>query len=138
MQVQPYLSFEGRAEEAIEFYKKAVGAKVTMMMRNKESPEQHPGMPPNSGDKIMHSAMTIGDSVVMATDGAMSGKPNFAGISLSLNVDSDAEAKKLFNNLADGGKVTLPLSKTFFASSFGMVADKFGVHWMVMAGPSNP
>ena len=138
MQVQPYLSFEGRAEEAIEFYKKAVGAKVTMMMRNKESPEQHPGMPPNSGDKIMHSSMTIGDSVVMATDGAMSGKPNFAGISLSLNVDSDAEAKKLFNNLADGGKVTLPLSKTFFASSFGMVADKFGVHWMVMAGPTNP
>ena len=140
MQVQPYLSFEGRAEEAIEFYKKAVGAKVTMMMRNKESPEAPPpGMlPPNSGDKIMHSALTIGDSVVMATDGAVSGKPNFAGISLSLNVDSDAEAKKMFNNLADGGKVTLPLNKTFFASSFGMVADKFGVHWMVMAGPTNP
>jgi PhnB protein len=140
MFVQPYLSFEGRAEEAIEFYKKAVGAKVTMMMRNKESPEAPPpGMlPPNSGDKIMHSALTIGDSVVMATDGAVSGKPNFAGISLSLNVDSDAEAKKMFNNLADGGKVTLPLNKTFFASSFGMVADKFGVHWMIMAGPTNP
>ena len=138
MLVQPYLSFEGRAEEAIEFYKKAVGAKLTMMMRNKESPEQHPGMPPNSGDKIMHSSMTIGDSVVMATDGMMSGKPNFAGISLSLTAKDDAEAKKLFNNLADGGKVTLPLNKTFFASSFGMVADKFGVHWMVMAGPANP
>jgi PhnB protein len=140
MQVQPYLSFEGRAEEAIEFYKKAVGAKVTMMMRNKESPEAAPPgvLPPNSGDKIMHSALTIGDSVVMATDGSVSGKPNFAGISLSLNVDSDSEAKKMFNNLADGGSVTLPLSETFFASSFGMVADKFGVHWMVIAGPTNP
>ena len=138
MQVQPYLSFEGRAEEAIEFYKKAVGAKVTMMMRNKESPEQHPGMPPNSGDKIMHSSMTIGDSVVMATDGMMSGKPNFAGISLSLTAKDDAEAKKLFNNLANGGEVSMPLNKTFFASSFGMLKDKFGVHWMVMAGPTNP
>jgi PhnB protein len=138
MFVQPYLSFEGRAEEAIEFYKKAVGAKVTMMMRNKESPEQAPGMPPNSGDKIMHCAMTIGDSVVMATDGSMSGNPKFGGISLTINADSDAEAKKLFNNLADGGQVTLPLNKTFFASSFGMVADKFGVHWMIMAGPTNP
>lgn len=140
MQVQPYLSFEGRAEEAIEFYKKAVGAKVTMLMRNKESPEAPPpGMlPPNSGDKIMHSSMTIGDSVVMATDGRVSGKPKFDGISLSLTARDDAEAKKLFNNLAKGGQVSLPLSKTFFASSFGMVADKFGVHWMVMAGPTNP
>jgi len=138
MQVQPYLSFEGRAEEAIEFYKKAVGAKVTMLMRNKESPEQPPGMPPNSGDKIMHCAMTIGDSVVMATDGMMSGNPKFGGISLTINADSDAEAKKLFNNLAEGGQVSMPLNKTFFASSFGMVADKFGVHWMVIAGPTNP
>jgi PhnB protein len=138
MLVQPYLSFEGRAEEAIEFYKKAVGAKVTMMMRNKESPEQPPGMPPNSGDKIMHCTMTIGDSVVMATDGMMSGNPKFGGISLTINADSDAEAKKLFNNLAAGGQVTMPLNKTFFASSFGMLADKFGVHWMVIAGSTTP
>lgn len=136
MQVQPYLNFEGRAEEAVEFYKKAIGAKVTMVMRNKESPhEPPPGMlPPNSGDKIMHSAMTIGDSVVMATDGRVSGKPKFDGISLSLTAKDDAEAKKLFNNLAEGGQVTMPLNKTFFASSFGMLNDKFGVSWMVIAG----
>ena len=140
MLVQPYLSFEGRAEEAIEFYKKAVGAKVTMMMRNKESPEAPPpGMlPPNSGEKIMHSSMTIGDSVVMATDGMVSGKPKFDGISLSLTAKDDAEAKKAFNNLAEGGEVTMPLNKTFFASSFGMLKDKFGVHWMVMAGSTTP
>lgn len=136
MQVQPYLNFEGRAEEAIEFYKKAVGAKVTMMMRNKESPEAPPpGMlPPNSGEKIMHSALTIGDSVVMATDGMVSGKAKFDGVSLTINADSDSEATKYFNNLAEGGEVTMPLNKTFFASSFGMLKDKFGVHWMVIAG----
>jgi PhnB protein len=140
MQVQPYLSFEGRAEEAIEFYKKAVGAKVTMLMRNSESPDKPPpGMiPPGSEQKIMHCAMTIGDSVVMATDGMVSGKPKFDGISLSLTAKDDAEAKKLFTNLADGGKVTLPLNKTFFASSFGMLNDKFGVNWMVIAGMTNP
>lgn len=136
MQVQPYLSFEGRAEEAIEFYKKAVGAKVTMLMRNKESPDKPPpGMlPPGSEQKIMHSALTIGESVVMMTDGRVSGKPKFDGISLSLTAKDNAEAKKLFNNLAEGGQVTMPLNKTFFASSFGMVNDKFGVSWMVIAG----
>ena len=133
MQVQPYLSFEGRAEEAIEFYKKAVGAKVTMLMRNSEMPEAPPpGMiTPGTEQKILHSAMTIGDTVVMATDGYCSGKPKFEGISLSLSVKDDAEAKRLFESLADGGEVTLPLSKAFFASSFGMVKDRFGVPWMV-------
>ena len=136
MQVQPYLSFEGRAEEAIEFYKKAVGAKVDFLMRNKESPEPPPPgmMPPNSGDKIMHSALTIGDSVVMVTDGMISGKPSFNGISLTITADSDADAKKYFGNLSQGGEATMPLNKTFFASSFGMLKDKFGVHWMVIAG----
>jgi PhnB protein len=136
MNIQPYLNFEGRAEEAIEFYKKAVGAKVDFMMRNKESPEAPPpGMlPPNSGEKIMHSALKIGDSIVMATDGMVSGKPKFDGVSLTINADSDSDAKKYFDNLAQGGEVTMPLNKTFFASSFGMLKDKFGVHWMVLAG----
>jgi PhnB protein len=82
----------------------------------------------------MHSALTIGDSVVMATDGMVSGKAKFDGVSLTINADSDSEAKKYFNNLAEGGEVTMPLNKTFFASSFGMLKDKFGVHWMVIAG----
>ena len=139
MQVQPYLSFEGRAEEAIEFYKRAIGAKVTMLMRFSETPDQPPPgtMPPGSEQKVMHSAMTIGDSVVMATDGYCTGKSNFEGISLSLTAKDDAEAKRLFDNLADGGEVKMPLDKTFFASSFGMVKDRFGVSWMVIAAPTS-
>jgi PhnB protein len=137
MQVQPYLSFEGRAEEAIEFYKSALGAQVTMLMRFSEAPDKPPPgmMPPGSEQKVMHSSMTIGDSLVMATDGYCSGKPNFEGISLSLSAKDDSEAKRLFEKLADGGAVTMPLGKTFFASSFGMVKDRFGVSWMVVAGP---
>ena len=105
-------------------------------MRMSESPEKPPPgtMPPGSDQKIMHSTLTIGDSIVMATDGRVSGKPKFDGISLSLTAKDDAEAKKLFNNLAEGGQVTLPINKTFFASSFGMLNDKFGVSWMVIAG----
>ena len=138
MLVQPYLSFEGRAEEAIEFYKKVVGAKVTTLMRFNETPEQPPPgmMPVGSERMIMHSSMTIGDSVVMATDGYCSGKSKFDGISLALTAKDDAEAKRFFDNLAEGGEVTMPLNKTFFASSFGMLKDRFGVPWMVVTqGP---
>ena len=130
MQIQPYLSFDGRCEEAIEFYRRALGAKVEMLMRFKEAPEQ--GMsPPEAGDKVMHSALRIGDSMVLASDGRCTGKPNFQGISLSLTAANEAEAGRLFNALADGGQVQMPLAKTFFSPSFGMVADRFGVAWMV-------
>ena len=132
--IQPYLDFDGRAEEAIEFYKKTLGAKVEMLMRNKESPEQPPpGMlPPNSGDKVMHSSLRIGDSVVMITDGFAKGKTQFAGFSLTFNAADEAEAKKTFNALAAGGQVKMALGKTFFSPAFGMVSDKFGMGWMVM------
>jgi PhnB protein len=133
MLVQPYLSFEGRCEEAIEFYKKAVGAEVQMMMRFKESPDQSM-ITPDSADKVMHVSMRIGDSTIMASDGRCSGQPGFNGISLSLTTADDAEAERRFAALEDGGQVTMPLTKTFFASKFGMVADKFGVQWMVMVG----
>jgi PhnB protein len=134
MQVQPYLFFEGRCEEAIEFYKRAVGAKVETLMRYKESPEPPPpGMvPPGSENKIMHASLKIGDSVVMASDGSCSGKPNFGGVMLSLGVDDGAQAERAFKALAQGGKVQTPLAKTFFASHFGMLADRFGVSWMVI------
>ena len=113
--VQPYLDFNGRAEEAIEFYKQKLGAKVEMIMRNKEAPQQPPPgvMPPNSGDKIMHSYLRIGDSFVMITDGFLTGKTQFAGFSLTLSAASEAEAKRLFNALAEGGEVKMPLGKTF-------------------------
>ena len=134
MQVQSYLFFDGRCEEAIEFYKKTLGAKVEMMMRFKESPEpQPPGMcPPGSEDKIMHAAFRIGDTQVMASDGRAQGQPKFEGFALSLDAKTEAEAEKLFNALADGGKVQLPLTKTFLSPRFGMVADRFGVGWMVI------
>jgi PhnB protein len=133
MQIQPYLFFEGRAEEAAEFYKEKLGAEVTMLMRNKDAPEKPPpGMlPPGSENKVMHMALRIGDTTVLASDGGCKGKPNFQGISLSLTVKDAAEAAKVFAALAAGGQVQMPLGKTFFSPSFGMVADKFGVGWMV-------
>ena len=133
-QVQPYLFFDGRCEEAIEFYKSALGAKVDMMMRFKDSPEPvPPGMcPPGSDDKVMHAALRIGNTVVMASDGMAGGKPEFKGFSLSVNAANEAEADKVFAALGKGGKVTLPLGKTFYSPRFGMVTDKFGVGWMVI------
>jgi PhnB protein len=130
MRVEPYLSFEGRCEEALEFYKKAVGAEVTMLMRFGESPDKSM-LSPGSEKKVMHSSVKIGDSVVMATDGRNTGKANFTGISLSITANNDADAKRYFEALSAGGQVHLPLTKTFFASSFGMLADKFGVSWMI-------
>ena len=137
MLVQPYLFFEGRCEEAVEFYGRALGAKVEMLMRNKDSPEPHPpGMlPPGSGDKVMHVSFRIGDTVVMGSDGTCSGKPSFQGFSLSLSARDDAEADRMFAALSDGGQVRLPLGKTFFSSRFGMLADRFGVAWMVIVAP---
>jgi PhnB protein len=137
MLVQSYLFFNGRCEEAIEFYRKTLGADVTMMMRFKENPEPMgdgcgPGGVPIPGENIMHASFKIGETEVMASDGMGGGKPEFKGFSLSLTAPSDAEAKRLFNALADGGKVEMPMAKTFFASSFGMVADRFGVSWMVI------
>jgi PhnB protein len=137
MQVQPYLSFEGRAEEAIEFYKSGLGAKVTMLMRYKDAPPEACGpgtIPPGGENKVMHASLRIGDSVVMASDGHCSGKASFQGISLTLAASNDAEAQKLFRALSNGGSVTMPLTKTFFASSFGMITDRFGVSWMIIAG----
>jgi len=132
MLVQPYLSFDGRCEEAIEFYKKAVGAEVVMLMRFKDNPEPQPGMaPPGTENKILHSNLRIGDSTVLASDGHCTGQLNFQGITLSLTVDSVAQADKLFAALSEGGQVRLPLTKTFFSPRFGMLADKFGVAWMI-------
>ena len=136
-QVQPYLFFDGRCEEAIEFYKSALGAKVDGLMRFKDSPEPVPaGMcAPGSDDKVMHAAFRIGDSLVMASDGMAGGKPEFKGFSLSVNAATEAEADKLFAALGKGGQVQMPLGKTFFSPRFGMVADRFGVSWMVIVLP---
>jgi PhnB protein len=132
MQVQPYLSFEGRCDEAIEFYKKAIGANVDMLMRFKEAPDQSM-VSPGSGDKVMHAALRAGDTQLLMSDGRCTGSPNFSGIALALSAASDADADRIFNALAEGGKVNMPMATTFFASQFGMCADKFGVGWMVLS-----
>jgi PhnB protein len=133
MHVQSYLFLDGRCEEALEFYKKAVGAKIEMMMRFSENPEQQPGMvPPGSENKIMHSCFRIGDTAIMASDGHAKGQPKFEGFSLAINAKDIAEAERVFAALGDGGKVTQPLIETFFSPRFGMLADRFGVNWMVV------
>ena len=135
MQTQIYLFFDGRLEEALTFYKKTLGIEVEMLMRFKENPEaaNHPeACPPGAEEKIMHSSFRLGDQRVMASDGYAKGKPEFKGFALSLSVKTEGEADKLFAALGAGGKVEMPLGKTFFSPKFGMLQDKFGVGWMVL------
>ena len=132
MPIQPYLFFDGRADEAIEFYGKALGAEVRMLMRFKEGPEPDRLPPGTDPEKVMHSELRIGDATILASDGRCQGKPSFEGFALTLPAASEAEADRQFNALADGGQVQMPLSKTFFSPRFGMVADRFGVAWMVI------
>lgn len=139
MQVQPYLFFEGRCEEAIEFYRSALGAEVTSLHRFKDSPDPQMSSPATA-DKIMHASLRIGDNrigdnTVLASDGRCNGQQNFQGFQLALNVPNVTEAERLFAALSDGGQVRMPLTKTFFSPGFGMVADRFGVNWMVHVVP---
>ncbi len=130
MEIQPYLFFDGRCDEAIAFYQGALGAEITMLMRFNQAPE--PGMvSPGSEDKVMHASLRIGDTKVLASDGRCLGQPKFQGFALSLTVPDIAEAERLFGVLGDGGTVQMPLAQTFFSPRFGMVADRFGVTWMV-------
>lgn len=141
MLIQPYLFFDGRCEEALDFYRRRLNAEVTMLLRYKESPDPpQPGMvPAGCGDKIMHSSFRVGDTTVMASDGRCQGQPVFQGFSLALSVADETQADRLFAALADGGQVQMPLGRTFFSPRFAMVADRFGVSWMVIAGsPENP
>jgi PhnB protein len=131
MQVQPYLFFDGRCDEALEFYKNAVGAKVDMLMRFKDAPDPTQ-CKPGSENKVMHASVQIGDTMVLASDGRNSGQPKFEGFALTISADSEAETDRVFNALGEGGQITQPLTKTFFSPRFGMLADKFGVHWIVL------
>ena len=135
--MQAYLFFNGRCEEAIQFYRKALGAEVEMMMRYKESPEPPPpgAVAPGSENKIMHASFRIGQTTVMASDGCASGKTDFQGFSLSISVPTEAEADRAFAALAEGGQVQMPLMKTFWSPRFGMLVDRFGVGWMVNVVP---
>jgi PhnB protein len=142
MFIQPHLNFEGRCDEAISFYRTALGAQVLMLLRYKEipsDPDPQKWKPsPDLGEKVCHAAVRVGETVILVSDGRNLGNPTFKGIMLSLNVQSDAEAKEYFTALSNGGSVFMPLEKTFFSSSFGMVADRFGVHWMVHVVQQSP
>lgn len=129
--VQPYLFFDGRCEEALDFYRSALDAEVTELFRFKDSPEPSE-CAPGSAEKVMHANVRIGDTQWMASDGQCGGKPDFAGFALSLSVPGEAEAKRFFAALADGGQVVMPLAKTFYSPCFGMVNDRFGVCWMII------
>lgn len=143
--VQPYLYFDGRCEEALEFYRDHLGAKIEFLMRFKEAPQTGDGCTPPPGfdpsrvaDKVMHCSFRIGNTALMASDGMSLGKASFQGISLTINAADEAEADRLFAALADGGQVQMPLTKTFYSPRFGMVADRFGVSWMVIVpGPTS-
>lgn len=138
MQIQPYLFFDGRCEEALEFYRTKLGASIEMMMRFSESPDPPPpGMvPPGSEHKIMHASLLVGDSRIMASDGNCGGRPSFQGFSLSLTVADEKEAGRIFAALGENGQVQMPLGSTFFSPNFGMVADRYGVSWMVYVAPA--
>ena len=129
MQIQPYLFFNGRTEDALRFYVDAIGARIDMLMRNKDAPEPPVGAPPGSGEQVLHAALRIGDSVLLASDGPVPG--GFNGFALSLYASDDADAQRKFDALAKGGEVRMPLSETFFAHRFGMLTDRFGKAWMV-------
>ena len=137
MTTNPYLFFDGRCTEALEFYTATLGAQILMTVPYSASPDNSQN-PPGSEGKIMHARFTVGSGVIMATDGHCAGKPQFEGFALSLGVTTTDDAARYFNALADGGAVRMPLEKTFFSPAFGMVVDKFGVLWMVMTEPAAP
>jgi len=131
MQLTPYLFFDGRADEAIHFYKKVLGAQVEMLMRFKDSPDQSMN-PPGTAEKVMHGSLRVGNTTLFVSDGMCGGKAKFEGLSLALSADSIAEAERLFAALGEGGQVQMPMTETFFSPRFGMVADRFGVSWQVI------
>ena len=131
MKIQAYVTFGGRCEEALEFYKASLGAEVTDLVRWKDNPDPSMKMPPGYAEKIMNAAFRIGDTDLMADDGMGENVPEFKGMTLAIEVDDDTEAQRVFAALSEGGTVSMPLMKTFWTSSFGMLTDKFGVPWMV-------
>jgi PhnB protein len=139
MQVEPYLMFNGRCQEAIDFYRSALGAEIEMLLRFSESPDKPPAgtMPEHWGDKIMHCTLRIGATRVMVSDGCDTNASDFKGVSLTASAADEAEADRVFTALSAGGRVTMPLGKTFFSPRFGMLVDRFGLGWMVIVAQEN-
>lgn len=139
MQVQTYLLFEGRCEEALNFYREAIGAEIQALMRYSDSPEPPPpGCTPARPDMVMHANFKVGDTQIMASDDPSPNAQPFAGFSLTLNCANAAEAEQRFAALSAHGDVSMPLGPTFFSPAFGMLKDRFGVPWMVIVAQDQP
>jgi PhnB protein len=144
--IKPYLFFDGRCDEALEFYTRTLGARVEQLFRFKDAPPQGDALPqegcgPMTADmaeKVMHACVTIRGTMLFVSDGMCQGKPEFKGVSLALEMPTDAEAETVFAALGEGGQVQMPMAPTFFASRFGMVADRFGVSWMITSPAATP
>lgn len=134
MPITPYLFFDGHAEEAATFYRQAIDAEVAMMLRFSDSPDPMPeGMiPPGAEGKVMHMELRIGDARLFCSDGNCGGAPAFQGSAVALEAGDETEARRWFDGLSQGGQVQMPMGPTFFSPCFGMVADRFGVAWMVI------
>lgn len=130
MQLNPYLNFDGQCREAFTAYEQILGGKIEMMQTHGESPmADH--TPPESRDRIMHVRLVADGAVLLGSDTMPGDAPNAQGFAVSLNIDNPAEADRIFNALADGGKVDMPIQETFWAQRFGMLVDKYGIPWMV-------
>ena len=137
MQIQPYLYFHGRCEEAVGFYQKTLGIEAVELLRFRDAPDPVPPgvLPPGFESKIMHGSFRLGDTTLMVSDGTRDSSPGFHGFSLAIMVPTPAEAERAFKALSDGGQVGMPLGKTFWSPCFGSVTDRFGVSWMINTVP---
>lgn len=130
MQLNPYLTFNGKCEAAFKFYERCLGGKIEMMMTHGDSP-MAAQVPPEWRSKIIHARLTVGDKVLMGSDAPPEHYEEAKGFSVALSVDDTSEAERIFNALAENGTVRMPLQQTFWAARFGMLVDQFGVPWMI-------
>ncbi|MCD9458941.1 VOC family protein [Marinibactrum halimedae] len=133
MRIESYLFFNGHCEEAINFYRKTLGARVSLLVRFRDNPDKS-AYPPGAENKIMHAMVSVDGNTIMMSDGACDGDLHFTGISISLTLKDDLRAERIFNGLSDGGQVQMPFVETFWAEKFGLVTDRFGVSWMITVG----
>ena len=129
MKLQTYVNFDGRCAEAFRFYEKHLGGQIGMMMTHGQAPDQS-RVDPARKDAVLHGRISLGDTELMGAD-IPSAQPMRSAY-LSLGVDSDAEAERIFATLSDGGQVFIPMAETFFATRFGQLRDRFGVNWMII------
>ena len=130
MELNPYLTFDGQCEAAFEFYERCLGGKIVTMMNHEDSPIADQ-VPADWGKRIMHARLTVGDSVLMGSDSPPEHYEEPKGFSVALQLKQPAEAERVFQALAEGGTVLMPIQQTFWATRFGMLVDRFAIPWMI-------